>query len=370
MRALVNRLNVGERSGYDAVKERVLLELGLSRAEVWRPFIETTTPLKEKHENARQGIIPENYRVKCFKCKELGHLSRECPRKKTPDEELLFHKKRVDAENVAVEKDSSREPDKVTTDVGKTDGNNLDHQGQKRPDPSVREAPQILLQANDTKRSSKNNCSCVSVQADVNDRNELNAGGHSGERRMTTARTWTTMKDRTYLPGRPAFGRAEDDHDENVNVDDEKQSNILLWWQTFWQADDDHGKNVGVDKQSDILVGWLTSQRAGEDPRESGDSDEDVVFKMKSSQNITRDADEDSTTCQPATCERTGSAEDVDNDDRLRGSFLICNSGQSINCRHSCAGMFRNQLYTVRFKPRRNLDGLTNLSAKRPRLGG
>ncbi|CAN8008682.1 unnamed protein product [Ixodes pacificus] len=53
MRALVNRLNVGEKSGYGAVKERVLLELGLSRAEVWRPFIETTTPLKEKHENPR-----------------------------------------------------------------------------------------------------------------------------------------------------------------------------------------------------------------------------------------------------------------------------------------------------------------------------
>ncbi|KAG0420554.1 hypothetical protein HPB47_003431 [Ixodes persulcatus] len=106
------------------------------------------------------------------------------------------------------------EPDKVTTDVGKTDGNNLDHQGQKSPEPSVREAPQIL---------------------------------------------------------------------------------------TFCQADDDHGKDVGVDKQSDILVGRLTSQRAGEDVRESGDSDEDAVFEMKSSQNITRDADEDSITCQPAT---------------------------------------------------------------------
>lgn len=137
-------------------------------------LIETTTSLKEEHKNPRQGIIPENSRVKCFKCKESGHLSRECPRKKTPDEELLFHKKRVDAENVAVEEDSSREPDKVTTDVAKTDGNNLDHQGQKRPDPLVREAPQILLQADDTKRSSKNNRSCVSVQADVDDRNELN----------------------------------------------------------------------------------------------------------------------------------------------------------------------------------------------------
>ncbi|KAG0438268.1 hypothetical protein HPB47_017074 [Ixodes persulcatus] len=237
MRALVNWLNVGERSGCGAVKERVLLKLGLSRAEVWRPFIETTTSLKEEHKNPRQGIIPENSRVKCFKCKESGHLSRECPRKKTPDEELLFHKKRVDAENVAVEEDSSREPDKVTTDVGTTDGNNLDHQGQKRPDPLVREAPQILFQADDTKRSSKNNRSCVSVQADVDDRNELNV-----------SRAWS---------------------------------------------------------------------------RESGDSDEDAVFEMKSSQNITSDAHEDSTTCQSATCERDGGAEDVDNGDRLQRPFLI-----------------------------------------------
>ncbi|KAG0426562.1 hypothetical protein HPB47_026334 [Ixodes persulcatus] len=44
---------------------------------------------------------------------------------------------------------------------------------------------------------------------------------------------------------------------------------------------------------------------------------------MKSSQNTGRDADEYSTTCQPATCERAGSAEDVDNGDRLRGPFLI-----------------------------------------------
>ncbi|KAG0431669.1 hypothetical protein HPB47_021568 [Ixodes persulcatus] len=284
MRALVNRLNVGERSVYGAVKERILLELGLSRAEVWRPFIETTSSLKKKHKNPRQGIIPENSRMKCFKCKELGHLSRECPRKKTPDEELLFHKKRVDAENVTVEENCSCEPDKVTTDVGKTEDNNLDHQGQKRPDPSVREAPQILLQADNTKRSSKNNRSCVSVQADVDDRNELNV-----------SRAWRTSQ------------RAEDDHDE----------------QTFWQADDDHGKDAGVDKQSVILVGWLTSQQAGEDVRESGDSDEDAVFEMKSSKNITRDAGEDSTTCQAATCERDGSAEDVDNGDRLRGPFLI-----------------------------------------------
>ncbi|KAG0443979.1 hypothetical protein HPB47_014320 [Ixodes persulcatus] len=340
MRALVNRLNVGERSGYGAVKERVLLELRLSRAKVWRPFIETTTSLTKKHKNPRQGIIPENSRVKCFKCKELGHLSRECPRKKTPDEELLFHKKRTDAENVTVEEDSSREPDKVTTDVGKTDGNNLDHQGQNRPDPSVREAPQILFQADDTKRSSKNNCSCVSVQADVDDRNELNV-----------SRAWRTSK------------RAEDDHDEQVNVDDERPYTLPGWQAsrrseddpsvifdnieagfdilpelrkflqanddhvenmgTFWQADDDHGEDVGVDKQSDILVGRLTSQRAGENVRESGDSDEDAVFELKSSQNITRDADEDSTTCQPATCETDGSAEDVDNGDRLRGPFLI-----------------------------------------------
>ncbi|CAN7994901.1 unnamed protein product [Ixodes pacificus] len=79
MRALVNRLNMGERSGYGAVKERVLLELGLSRADVWGPFTETTTSLKEKHENPRQGIIPENYLVKCFKCKELGHLPTNIP---------------------------------------------------------------------------------------------------------------------------------------------------------------------------------------------------------------------------------------------------------------------------------------------------
>uniref|UniRef100_A0A6B0VDY7 CCHC-type domain-containing protein n=1 Tax=Ixodes ricinus TaxID=34613 RepID=A0A6B0VDY7_IXORI len=455
MRALVNRLNVGERSGYGAVKERVLLELGLSRAEVWRPLIETTTSLKDKHENPRQAVIPENCRVKCLKCKKLGHLSCECPRKKTPDEELLFHKKRVDAESFTVEKDSSREPDKVTTDVGKTDGNNLDHQSQKRPQPSVLEVPQILLQADDTERSSKNNHSCLSVQADVEDRNELNVSrawrtsqraednhdeqvnvgdetpytlperqvsrrseddpcvnldnveagpdtlpglhkfwqanddhvknmdvGYKEELRVSSGRrTFRQAEDDdgedvdddevpNLSPGRQVFGRAEDDHDENVNVDDEKERNILLWWQTFWQADNDHGKDVGVDKKSDILLGWLTSQRAGEDVRESGDSEEDAVFEMKSSQNIARDADQGSITCQPATCERAGSAEDVDNGDRLRGPFLIRKPGKSINCRRSCAGKFRNQLYTVRFKARRNLDGLNNLTAKRPRLGG
>ncbi|KAG0430403.1 hypothetical protein HPB47_022733 [Ixodes persulcatus] len=321
MSALVNGLNVGERSGYGAVKERVLLELVLSRAE------------------------------------------------KAPDEKLLFHKKRVDAENVNVEEDSSRESDKVTTDVGKTDGNNLDHQGQKRPDPSVREAPQNLLQADDTKWSSQNNRSCVSVQADVDDKNELNV-----------SRAWRTSQ------------RTEDDHDEQVNVDDERPYTLPGWLASrrseddpcvnfdnveagpdilpglrkFRQANDDHVENMG----SDILVGRLTSQRAGEDVRESGNSDEDAVFVKKSSQNIIRNADEDSTTCQPARCERDGSAEDVDNGDRMRSLFLIHMSGQSINCRHSCAGMFRNQLYTVRFMPRRNLDGLTNLSAKRPRLGG
>ncbi|KAG0415239.1 hypothetical protein HPB47_007592 [Ixodes persulcatus] len=307
MRALVNRLNVGERSGYGAVKERVLLELGLSRAEVWWPVIETATSLKEKHKNPR-----------------------------------------VDAENVTVEENSSCEPDKVTTDVGKTDGNNLDHQGQKRPDPSVRETPQILLQADNTKRSSKNNRSCVSVQADVDDRNELNV-----------SRAWRTSQradddhyeqvnvddERPYtLPGRQAFRRSEDDpclNFDNVEagpdilpglrkfrqVNEDHVENMGVGYKeeprTFWQADDDHGKDVGVDKQSVILVGRLTSQRAGEDVRESRDSGEDAVFEMKSSKNITRDAGEDSTTCQPATCERDESAEDVDNGDRLRGPFLI-----------------------------------------------
>ncbi|XP_040067065.1 uncharacterized protein LOC120840562 [Ixodes scapularis] len=366
--------------------------------------------------------------------------------------------KRVDAENATVEEDSSREPDKVTTDVGKTDGNNFDHQGQKRPDPSVREAPQILLQADDIKRSSKNNRSCLSVQVDIDDRNELNVSrawrtsqpaenDHDEQVNVDDERPYTlpgrqasrrseddpcvnfynvdagpdilprlrkfrqanddhvenmgvgykekprvSLERRTsrqaedddgenvdddeglnlspgrrafgraddddsenvgddegpnLSPGWQAFGRAEDDHDEDVNVDDEKQPNILLGWQTFWQADHDPGKDVGVDKQSDILVGRLTAQRAGEDVKESGDSDEDAVFEMKSSQSITRDADEDSTTSQPATYERAGSAEDVDNGDRLRGPFLIRKSRQSINCRRSCAEKFWNQLYTV-----------------------
>ncbi|KAG0430897.1 hypothetical protein HPB47_022289 [Ixodes persulcatus] len=216
----------------------------------------------------------------------------------TPDEELLFHKKRVDAENVTVEAVSSREPDKVTTDVGKADGNNFDHQGQKRPDPSVCEGPPILLQADDTKRSSKNNRSCVSVQADVDDRNERNA-----------ARAWRTSQ------------RAEDDHDEQMNVDDERLYTLPGWQASrrfednpcvnfdndeagpdilpglhkFRQANDDHVENMGVGYKEE-------KRRAIDDLRESGDSDGDAVFEMKSSQNIARDADEDSTTCQPSTC--------------------------------------------------------------------
>ncbi|KAG0421093.1 hypothetical protein HPB47_003004 [Ixodes persulcatus] len=308
MRALVNRLNVGQRSGYGAVKERVLLELGLSRAD----------------------------------------------------------------------EDSSREPDKVTTDVGKTDGNNLDHQGQKRPDPSVREAPKILFQADDTKRSSNNNCSCVSVQADVDDRNELNV-----------SRAWRTSQraeddhhekvnvddDRPYtLPGWQASRRSEDypsvnfdnveaandDHVENMGVGYKEEPRVSPGRRTFRQAEDDDGENVDDDEGPNLSPGRqafgraedddsenvdddegpnLSSarqafgqaedkhdenvNRAGENVRESGDSDEDAVFELKSSQNITRDADEDSITCQPATCERVGSAEDVDNGDRLRGPFLI-----------------------------------------------
>ncbi|XP_042144158.1 uncharacterized protein LOC121834525 [Ixodes scapularis] len=338
---------------------------------------------REKRESPREGIVPENYRVKCFKCKELGHYSRECPRTKTP-EELLFHKKRVDAKNVTVEEDSSREPDKVTTELGKTDSTNLDNQDQKRWDPSVREVPQILLQADDTKRSSKNNRCCVSVQAHVDDRNELNlsrawrtsqraqddhdkqflqannddvenvGAGYKEEPRVSSGRRKCRQvkdDDGENVDGdegpnlsseRQAFRQAEDDdgenvddegpnlspgrqddHDENVNVDDEKEPDILLCWQTFWQADDDHGKEVGVDKKSDILLGWLTSQPAGEGVRESGDSDEDTVFEMKMSQIIAKDADEDSTTCQPATYERAGSVEGVDDGDHLRGPFLI-----------------------------------------------
>ncbi|KAG0414673.1 hypothetical protein HPB47_008165 [Ixodes persulcatus] len=182
---------------------------------------------QEEHKNPRQGIIPENSRVKCFKCKESGHLSRECPRKKTPDEELLFHKKRVDAENVAVEEDSSREPDKVTTDVAKTDGNNLDHQGQKRPDPLVNvddERPYILSVRQASRRSEDDPC--------VNFDN--------------------VMAGPDILPGLRKFRQANDDHVENMG-------------------------DGGVDKQSDILVERLTSQRAGEDVRESGDSDEDAI---------------------------------------------------------------------------------------------
>ncbi|KAG0422989.1 hypothetical protein HPB47_001223, partial [Ixodes persulcatus] len=54
-----------------------------------------------------------------------------------------------------------------------------------------------------------------------------------------------------------------------------------------------------------------------------GDRDEDAVFEMKSSQSIARDANENSSTCQPATCERAKSAQDVDNGDRLQGPSLI-----------------------------------------------
>ncbi|CAN7945525.1 unnamed protein product [Ixodes pacificus] len=314
---------------------------------------------------------------------------------KTPDEELLFHKKRVDAENATVEEDSSREPDKVTTDVGKTDGNNLDHQGQKRPDPSVCEAPQILLQADDTKWSSKNNRSCVSVQADVNDRNELNV-----------SRAWRTSQraeddhdeqvnvegERPYtLPGRQASRRSEDD--PWVNFDNvEAGPDILPGLHKFRQANDDHVENMGVGYKEETRVspGKRTSRQTEDDNRESVDDDEGLNLSpgrqalwqaedddgenldddegpnLSPGRQAFRRADDD----HDENGNRAGSAEDVDNGDRLRGPFLIRKSEQSRNCRRSCAGMFRNKPYTVRIKPRRNMDGLNNLLAKRPRLGG
>ncbi|KAG0422515.1 hypothetical protein HPB47_001665 [Ixodes persulcatus] len=291
MRALVNRLNVGETSRYGAVKERVSLELELSRAE-------------------------EDYR------RELG---------------------------------------KVKTYVGKTNGKNLNHQGQKRPDPSVHDAPQILLQPDDTKRSSKNNCSCVSVQTDVDDSNELNV-----------SRSWSTSQ------------LAEDDHDEQVNVDDERpytlpgrqasrrsgdspcvkfdsveaehgrrlqgKPRVSPGRRTFRQAeDDDEGQNLSPGRQAflraedDDAKTWTTTKdrtyhlggkrfgerrmtrtrtAADEKSGKAGTATRTPSLRW-SSQNIARDTDEGSTTCQPATCERAGSAEDVDNGDRLRGPFLI-----------------------------------------------
>ncbi|CAN7987508.1 unnamed protein product [Ixodes pacificus] len=386
IRALVNRLNMGERSGYGAVKESVLLELGLSRAEVWRPFIETTTSLKEKHENPRQGIIPEYYRVKCFKCKELGHLSRECNRTKTPDEELLFHKKRVDAENVTVEEDSSREPDKVTTDVSKTDGSNLDHQGQKSLHPTVREAPQILLQADDTKRSSKNNRSCVSVQAHVDDRNELNVSrawrtsqraedDHDKQVNVDDERPYTLPGRQAsrqseddpcvnfddveagpdILPGLHKFRQANDDQVENMGVGYKEEPRVSPGRRAFRQAEDDDGENVDDDEGLSLSPGRQAFWRAEDDDGENVDDDEEPNLSpgRQAFRRTKDDHDENG----------AGSAEDIDNDDRLRGPFLIRKSGQSINCRRSCAGKFRNQL-------RRNLDGLNSLSTKRPRLGG
>ncbi|XP_040358120.1 uncharacterized protein LOC115308212 [Ixodes scapularis] len=230
-------------------------------------------------------------------------------------------KKRVDAEKVTVEEDSSREPDKVTTDVGTTGDNSLDHRGQKRSKPSIYEAPQIILQADDTKRSSKNNNSCVPVHAGVANKNELNVSrawstsqraedDHDEQFRQANddytenlgvgykEEPWVTPGGQTFRqavdddcenvndgegpnlsPRRQAFRRADDGHDENVNADDEKEPNILLGWQTFWKVDDDHSKNVGVDKKSDILLGRRTSQRAGEDVGESGSSDEDAVLR-------------------------------------------------------------------------------------------
>ncbi|XP_042142887.1 protein FAM135B-like [Ixodes scapularis] len=168
------------------------------------------------------------------------------PEVKTPDEELQFHEKRVDAKNVTVEQDSSREPDKVTTDVGKSDGSNLNLQSQKRLHPSVREAPQILLQADDTKRSSKNNRSCVSVQAHVDDRNELNV-----------SRTWRTSQ------------RAQDDHDKQVNVDDERPY-TLPGRQASRQSEDDPCVNFdNVKAGPDILPGLHKFRQANDDQVEN-----------------------------------------------------------------------------------------------------
>ncbi|KAG0444233.1 hypothetical protein HPB47_014023 [Ixodes persulcatus] len=172
------------------------------------------------------------------------------------------------------------------------------------------------------------------------------------------------------LPGLHKFLQTNDDHVKNMGVGYKEEPRVSPRRRTFRHAEDDDGENVDDDEGLNLSLGRQVSWRAEDDDDENVDSDEDTVFEMKLSQNIARDADEDSTTCQPATCETAGSAEDVDNGDRLRGSFLIRKSGQSINCRRSCAGKFRNQLYTVRFKPHRNLDGLSNLSAKRPRLRG
>ncbi|KAG0422988.1 hypothetical protein HPB47_001222 [Ixodes persulcatus] len=135
----------------------------------------------------------------------------------------------------------------MTTNARKTGGNNLDHQGQKSPDPSVRETHQILLHADDTKRSSKSNRSCLSVQADVDHRNELNV-----------SRAWRTSQ------------RAEVDHDEQVNVDDGRPY-ALPGRQASRRFEDDPWVNFdNVEAGPDVLPGLHKFRQANDDHVEHG----------------------------------------------------------------------------------------------------
>ncbi|CAN7940237.1 unnamed protein product, partial [Ixodes hexagonus] len=304
-RALVNRLPVGETSGYGAVKERVLLALRLSGTEGRRPFLEATTSLEVEHEIPRQLTKPIH--------SGMGHFSRDCPRKTTLDTGRL-HKGRVEAEKVEVKEDSSREPDKVTTNMGKADGNKLDHRDQEGPMPEVFEAPWIhrLFQADNGKQSSKKIRSSVSEAAVVDDEQESNvscAWRTSRRAEDDHGDNVNVYDEGPYtLPGRQAFSLAEDhhkvnfdnvkagpdillepdilhdwqtfwqgddDHDENVDVSDKEESGISPMWRTSRQAEDDHSENVDVDKEeSDILPGRRKSRRVDEDVRKGGDDDE------------------------------------------------------------------------------------------------